>query len=46
MQTFSQFLAEAAERGEVINTVFEERLFGLVSVLHKVSQDEVDFVSR
>jgi hypothetical protein len=37
MSTFSQFLAEKAERGEVINTVFEERLFGLVSVLHKMS---------
>jgi hypothetical protein len=37
MNTFSQFLAETARRGKVINTVFEERLFGLVSVLHKVS---------
>lgn len=37
MNTFAQFLADKAKKGEVINTVFEERLFGLVGVLHKVS---------
>ena len=31
--TFGQFLHDAASEGEVINTLFEERLFDLVGVL-------------
>jgi len=37
MQTFAQFLAHAAQKGEVVNTLFEERLFDLVGVLHKIT---------
>jgi hypothetical protein len=37
MLTFDQFLADAANRGEAINTLFEERLFGLVGILHKIT---------
>jgi len=37
MTTFEQFLADAANRGEAVNTLFEERLFGLVGVLHKIA---------
>jgi hypothetical protein len=37
MLTFEQFLADAADRGEAVNTLFEERLFGLVGVLHKIT---------
>jgi len=37
MLTFEQFLAEAANRGEAVNTVFEERLFDLVGVLHRIA---------
>jgi predicted DNA binding CopG/RHH family protein len=36
--TFQQFLQSAAEKGEAINTLFEERLFSLVGVLHKISE--------
>src|SRR5580698_4960451 len=36
--TFEQFLRSAAADGEAINTVFEERLFELVGVLHKIAQ--------
>jgi hypothetical protein len=35
--TFEQFLAEAANRGEAVNTLFEERLFDLVGILHKIT---------
>jgi hypothetical protein len=37
MLTFDQFLADAANRGEAVNTLFEERLFGLVGILHKIA---------
>ena len=37
MLTFSRFLAAAAQRGEVVNTLFEERLFHLVGVLHRIT---------
>ena len=37
MLTFEQFLADAANRGEAVNTLFEERLFELVGVLHKIT---------
>jgi predicted DNA binding CopG/RHH family protein len=36
--TFEQFLHSTAEKGEAINTLFEARLFGLVSILHKIAQ--------
>jgi hypothetical protein len=36
--TFEQFLRTTAARGEAINTLFEERLFDLVGVLHKIAQ--------
>src|SRR3954468_13999033 len=35
--TFEQFLRTAVEKGEGINTLFEERLFDLVGVLHKIA---------
>ena|SRR5271165_4211814 len=38
MLTFAQFLAEAARKGEAVNTLFEERLFELVGVLHKITE--------
>ena len=37
MLTFEQFLVEAANRGEAVNTLFEERLFDLVGILHKIT---------
>jgi len=37
MLTFTQFLREAAQKGEAVNTVFEERLFGLVGVMHRIA---------
>jgi hypothetical protein len=37
MLTFEQFLADAARRGEAVNTLFEERLFDLVGILHKIT---------
>jgi hypothetical protein len=37
MLTFAQFLADAARKGEVVNTLFEERLFDLVGILHKIA---------
>jgi hypothetical protein len=37
MLTFEQFLANAAVRGEAVNTLFEERLFNLVGILHKAT---------
>lgn len=38
MQTFAEFLAEAARRGEAVNTLFEERLFELAGILHRISR--------
>jgi hypothetical protein len=35
--TFEQFLRSTAAKGEAINTLFEERLFDLVGVLHKIA---------
>lgn len=35
--TFEQFLHDTATKGEAINLMFEERLFGLVEILHKVA---------
>ena len=37
MLTFEQFLRHAAGKGEAVNLMFEERLFGLVEILHKVT---------
>ena len=37
MQPFEQFLTDAANRGEAVNTLFEERLFDLVGILHKIT---------
>ena len=37
MLTFEQFLRRAAKKGEAVNLMFEERLFGLVEILHKVA---------
>src|SRR4051812_3306327 len=37
MLTFAQFLSDAAEKGEAVNTLFEERLFHLVNILHKIT---------
>ena len=35
--TFEQYLRGAAERGMVVNLMFEQRLFELVSVLHRIT---------
>jgi hypothetical protein len=37
MLTFEQFLRSTATKGEAINLMFEERLFGLVEMVHKVA---------
>ena len=37
MPTFAEFLADAARKGEAVNTLFEERLFQLVGILHKIT---------
>jgi hypothetical protein len=37
MPTFEQFLHDTATKGEVINTLFEERLFALVALLQKIA---------
>src|SRR5579862_4958570 len=37
MLTLEQFLRDAAPQGQAINLMFEERLFGLVEILHKVA---------
>jgi hypothetical protein len=37
MLTFEQFLNDAARKGEAVNLMFEERLFGLVEILHHVT---------
>jgi predicted DNA binding CopG/RHH family protein len=36
--TFEQFLRTTAAEGKAINTLFEERLFDLVGVLHKIAR--------
>lgn len=36
--TFDQFLRSTAAKGEVVNTLFEERLFGLVGVLRRIAE--------
>lgn len=35
--SFEQYLEEVAEKGEVVNLVFEERLFNLVGILQKIT---------
>jgi hypothetical protein len=35
--SFAEFLADAVRKGEAVNTLFEERLFDLVGVLHRIS---------
>src|SRR5580658_982861 len=42
MLTFAQFLADAARKGEAVNTLFEERLFDLVGILHKIAHTLAD----
>jgi hypothetical protein len=37
MLTFEQFIRDTAQKGEVVNLMFEERLFDLVGVLHKIT---------
>lgn len=37
MITFEQFLHSTAEKGDAANLVFEQRLFDLVGVLHKIT---------
>ena len=37
MLTLEQFLRDTATKGAAINLMFEERLFGLVEILHKVA---------
>jgi hypothetical protein len=37
MLTFEQFLHDIAGKGESINLMFEERLFGLIEILHRVA---------
>ncbi len=34
---FDQFLEEMASKGEAVNLVFEERLFNLVGILHRIT---------
>ena len=37
MLTFEQLISDAAAKGEVVNLMFEERLFELVGVVHKIT---------
>ena len=37
MLTFTQFLHDAADRGEAVNLVFEQRLFDLAGILHRIT---------
>jgi len=37
MLSLEQFLRETATKGEAINLMFEERLYGLVEIVHKVA---------
>lgn len=34
---FARFLAETARKGEAVNTMFEERLFELAGILHRIA---------
>jgi len=47
MLTFTHFLHESAGNGEAVNTLFEERLFDLVGVLHRIadslSSDQIPY---
>jgi hypothetical protein len=36
-EQLKQFLLQAANKGELVNTLFEERLFGLIGVLHSIT---------
>lgn len=38
MAIFEEFLADAANRGEAVNALFEERLFALVGILQKITE--------
>jgi hypothetical protein len=38
MLTFDQFLRDTARKGEVANTLFEQRLFDLVGTLQKITE--------
>ncbi len=38
MLTFEQFLHQAAQKGEFVNLVFEQRLFDLIGTLHKFTE--------
>jgi hypothetical protein len=37
MLTFAQFLHDVADRGEAVNLVFEQRLFDLAGILHRIT---------
>lgn len=37
MGAFRDQLEQIASRGEVVNTLFEERLYGLVSIVHRIA---------
>jgi hypothetical protein len=37
MQTFTEFLHDTANRGEAVNLIFEQRLFDLAGILHKIT---------
>ena len=37
MHPFEQFLTDAANGGELVNTLFEERLFDLAGIRHKIT---------
>lgn len=37
MSTFADYLREMAAKGEAVNTVFEERLYELTGVLHRIT---------
>lgn len=37
MLTFAQFLHDTADRGEAVNLVFEQRLFDLAGIPHKIT---------
>lgn len=38
MSTFIDYLREMAAKGEAVNTLFEERLYELTGVLHRISR--------
>jgi hypothetical protein len=37
MLSFAEFVAEAIRKGDAVNTLFVERLFGLISIPHKIT---------